>query len=162
MFLPIAGIRPMIARIPMVNLSAALGETLLGIDHVGLAVRDLDEAIERWSRTFGLEVSHREINESQGIEEAMLDLADGTRLQLLAALDSDSTIAKFLERSGEGMQQLAFRVTDIEAAMANVLKAGMRLIYPEFRIGTAGSLINFVHPKDVGGVLVELVQPVDN
>ena len=152
----------MIARIPMVNLSAALGETLLGIDHVGLAVRDLDEAIERWSRTFGLEVSHREINESQGIEEAMLDLADGTRLQLLAALDSDSTIAKFLERSGEGMQQLAFRVTDIEAAMANVLKAGMRLIYPEFRIGTAGSLINFVHPKDVGGVLVELVQPVDN
>jgi methylmalonyl-CoA/ethylmalonyl-CoA epimerase len=162
MFLPIAGIRPMIARIPMVNLSAALGETLLGIDHVGLAVRDLDEAIERWSRTFGLEVSHREINESQGIEEAMLDLADGTRLQLLAALDSDSTIAKFLERSGEGMQQLAFRVTDIEAAMANVLKAGMRLIYPEFRIGTAGSLINFVHPKDVGGVLVELVQPVDH
>ena len=93
----------MIARIPMVNLSAALGETLLGIDHVGLAVRDLDEAIERWSRTFGLEVSHREINESQGIEEAMLDLADGTRLQLLAALDSDSTIAKFLEQSGEGM-----------------------------------------------------------
>ena len=152
----------MIARIPMVNLSAALGETLLGIDHVGLAVRDLDEAIERWSRTFGLEVSHREINESQGIEEAMLDLADGTRLQLLAALDSDSTIAKFLERSGEGMQQLAFRVTDIEAAMANVLKAGMRLIYPDFRIGTAGSLINFVHPKDVGGVLVELVQPVDH
>jgi methylmalonyl-CoA/ethylmalonyl-CoA epimerase len=162
MFLPIAGIRPMIARIPMVNLSAALGETLLGIDHVGLAVRDLDEAIERWSRTFGLEVSHREINESQGIEEAMLDLADGTRLQLLAALNSDSTIAKFLERSGEGMQQLAFRVTDIEAAMANVLKAGMRLIYPEFRIGTAGSLINFIHPKDVGGVLVELVQPVDH
>jgi methylmalonyl-CoA/ethylmalonyl-CoA epimerase len=162
MFLPIAGIRPMIARIPMVNLSAALGETLLGIDHVGLAVRDLDEAIERWSRTFGLEVSHREINESQGIEEAMLDLPDGTRLQLLAALNSDSTIAKFLERSGEGMQQLAFRVTDIEAAMANVLKAGMRLIYPEFRIGTAGSLINFVHPKDVGGVLVELVQLVDH
>ena len=152
----------MIARIPMVNLSAALGETLLGIDHVGLAVRDLDEAIERWSRTFGLEVSHREINESQGIEEAMLDLPDGTRLQLLAALNSDSTIAKFLERSGEGMQQLAFRVTDIEAAMANVLKAGMRLIYPEFRIGTAGSLINFVHPKDVGGVLVELVQLVDH
>jgi methylmalonyl-CoA/ethylmalonyl-CoA epimerase len=89
-------------------------------------------------------------------------LADGTRLQLLAPLNSDSTIAKFLERSGEGMQQLAFRVTDIEQAMANVLDAGMRLIYPESRIGTAGSLINFVHPKDVGGVLVELVQPVDH
>ena len=162
MFLDLAGIRPMIARIAMVNLSAALGGTLLGIDHVGLAVRDLDEAIERWSQTFGLEVSHREINESQGIEEAMLDLADGTRLQLLAPLNPESTIAKFLERSGEGMQQLAFRVTNIDEAMANVLSAGMRLIYPESRIGTAGSLINFVHPKDVGGVLVELVQPVDH
>ena len=152
----------MIARIAMVNLSAALGGTLLGIDHVGLAVRDLDEAIARWSQTFGIEVSHREINESQGIEEAMLDLADGTRLQLLAPLNPESTIAKFLERSGEGMQQLAFRVTSIDEAMANVLSAGMRLIYPESRIGTAGSLINFVHPKDVGGVLVELVQPVDH
>jgi methylmalonyl-CoA/ethylmalonyl-CoA epimerase len=162
MFLDLAGIRPMIARITMVNLSAALGATLLGIDHVGLAVRDLDEAIARWSKTFGLEVSHREINESQGIEEAMLNLADGTRLQLLAPLNSDSTIAKFLDRSGEGMQQLAFRVTNIDEAMANVLSAGMRLIYPESRIGTAGSLINFVHPKDVGGVLVELVQPVDH
>ena len=162
MFLDLAGIRPMIARIAMVNLSTALGGTLLGIDHVGLAVRDLDEAIERWSRTFGLEVSHREINESQGIEEAMLDLADGTRLQLLAPLNPESTIAKFLERSGEGMQQLAFRVTNIDEAMTNVLNAGMRLIYPESRIGTAGSLINFVHPKDVGGVLVELVQPVDH
>jgi methylmalonyl-CoA/ethylmalonyl-CoA epimerase len=146
----------------MVNLSAALGGTLLGIDHVGLAVTDLDQAIERWSKTFGLEVSHREINESQGIEEAMLDLADGTRLQLLAPLNSDSTIAKFLERSGEGMQQLALRVTDIDDAMAKVLSAGMRLIYPESRIGTAGSKINFVHPKDVGGVLVELVEPVNH
>lgn len=152
----------MIARIAMANISAALGGTLLGIDHVGLAVRDLDEAIAGWSKTFGLEVSHREINESQGIEEAMLDLADGTRLQLLAPLNADSTIAKFLERSGEGMQQLAFRVTNIDDAMANVLSAGMRLIYPESRIGTAGSKINFVHPKDVGGVLIELVQPVDH
>jgi methylmalonyl-CoA/ethylmalonyl-CoA epimerase len=146
----------------MVNLGAALGGTLLGIDHVGLAVTDLDAAIERWSKTFGLEVSHREINESQGIEEAMLDLADGTRLQLLAPLNSDSTIAKFLERSGEGMQQLAFRVTNIDDAMAKVLSAGMRLIYPESRVGTAGSRINFVHPKDVGGVLVELVEPVSH
>ncbi len=152
----------MIARMAMVNLGAALGGTLLGIDHVGLAVTDLDEAIERWSKTFGLEVAHREINESQGIEEAMLDLADGTRLQLLAPLNSDSTIAKFLERSGEGMQQLAFRVTDIDEAMAKVLSVGMRLIYPESRVGTAGSRINFVHPKDVGGVLVELVEPVNH
>jgi methylmalonyl-CoA/ethylmalonyl-CoA epimerase len=142
----------------MATVSQALGETLLGIDHVGLAVPDLDTAITRWSQTFGLEVSHREVNESQGIEEAMLDLADGSRIQLLAPLNSDSTIAKFLDRNGEGIQQLAFRVSDINAAMAAVLGAGMRLIYPESRIGTAGSAINFVHPKDTGGVLVELVQ----
>jgi len=142
----------------MATLSQALGGTLLGIDHVGLAVPDLDAAITRWSETFGLVVSHREINESQGIEEAMLDLADGSRIQLLAPLDSESTIAKFLNKHGEGIQQLAFRVTNIQDAMSAVTAAGMRLIYPESRIGTAGSAINFVHPKDTGGVLVELVQ----
>lgn len=142
----------------MATLSQALGGTLLGIDHVGLAVPDLDAAIARWSQTFGLVVSHREINESQRIEEAMLDLADGSRIQLLAPLDSQSTIAKFLDRNGEGMQQLAFRVSSIDDAMAAVTSAGMRLIYPESQIGTAGSAINFVHPKDTGGVLVELVQ----
>lgn len=142
----------------MATLSQALGGTLLGIDHVGLAVPDLDAAIARWSQTFGLVVSHREINESQRIEEAMLDLADGSRIQLLAPLDSQSTIAKFLDRNGEGMQQLAFRVSSIDDAMAAVTSAGMRLIYPESKIGTAGSAINFVHPKDTGGVLVELVQ----
>jgi methylmalonyl-CoA/ethylmalonyl-CoA epimerase len=142
----------------MATLSQALGGTLLGIDHVGLAVPDLDAAIARWSQTFGLVVSHREINESQAIEEAMLDLADGTRIQLLAPLNEQSTIAKFLDRNGEGIQQLAFRVTNIDDAMAAVTAAGMRLIYPEPRIGTAGSAINFVNPKDTGGVLVELVQ----
>lgn len=142
----------------MATLSQALGGTLLGIDHVGLAVPDLDAAIARWSQTFGLVVSHREINESQRIEEAMLDLGDGSRIQLLAPLDSQSTIAKFLDRNGEGMQQLAFRVANIDDAMAAVTSAGMRLIYPESQIGTAGSAINFVHPKDTGGVLVELVQ----
>lgn len=142
----------------MATLSQALGGTLLGIDHVGLAVPDLDAAIERWSQTFGLVVSHREINESQGIEEAMLDLNDGSRIQLLAPLNAESTIAKFLDRNGEGIQQLAFRVTDINEAMSAVTNAGMRLIYPTSRIGTAGSAINFVHPKDTGGVLVELVQ----
>lgn len=142
----------------MATLSQALGGTLLGIDHVGLAVPDLDAAIARWSQTFGLVVSHREINESQRIEEAMLDLADGSRIQLLAPLDSQSTIAKFLAKNGEGMQQLAFRVANIDDAMAAVTSAGMRLIYPESQIGTAGSAINFVQPKDTGGVLIELVQ----
>jgi methylmalonyl-CoA/ethylmalonyl-CoA epimerase len=142
----------------MATVQEALGGTLLGIDHFGLAVSDLDAAIDRWSKTFGLEVTHRETNIEQGIEEAMLDLADGSRIQLLAPLDSESTIAKFLNKHGEGIQQLAFRVTNIQDAMAAVTAAGMRLIYPESRIGTAGSAINFVHPKDTGGVLVELVQ----
>ena len=142
----------------MATVSEALGGTLLGIDHVGLAVSDLDAAIARWSDTFGLEVTHRETNIEQGIEEAMLDLADGSRIQLIAPLNSESTIAKFLDKNGEGIQQVAFRVTDIKLAMTAVTNAGMRLIYPEPKTGTAGSKINFVHPKDAGGVLVELVE----
>jgi methylmalonyl-CoA/ethylmalonyl-CoA epimerase len=142
----------------MATVQEALGGTLLGIDHVGLAVSDLDAAISRWSTTFGLEVSHRETNVEQGIEEAMLGVADGSRIQLIAPLNSESTIAKFLAKNGEGIQQLAFRVSSIELAMDAVISAGMRLIYPEPRIGTAGSRINFVHPKDAGGVLVELVE----
>ena len=142
----------------MATVSEALGGTLLGIDHVGLAVSDLDAAIARWSDTFGLEVTHRETNTEQGIEEAMLDLADGSRIQLIAPLNSESTIAKFLDKNGEGIQQVAFRVTDIKLAMTAVTKAGMRLIYPEPKTGTSGSKINFVHPKDAGGVLVELVE----
>lgn len=145
-------------RVIVATVSEALGGTLLGIDHVGLAVSDLDAAISRWAQTFGLEVTHRETNAEQGIEEAMLGLSDGSRIQLIAPLNSDSTIAKFLDKNGEGIQQLAFRVTDIDLAMAAVLDAGMRLIYSESKIGTAGSKINFVHPKDAGGVLVELVE----
>jgi methylmalonyl-CoA/ethylmalonyl-CoA epimerase len=142
----------------MATVSEALGGTLLGIDHVGLAVANLDAAIEHWSRTFGLDVSHRETNVEQDIEEAMLGLPDGSRIQLISPLSPESTIAKFLAKNGEGIQQLAFRVTDIEAAMTAVRAAGMTLIYSEPRIGTAGSRINFVHPKDAGGVLVELVE----
>lgn len=142
----------------MATVQEALGGTLLGIDHVGLAVSDLDASIDRWSKTFGLEVTHRETNIEQGIEEAMLGVADGSRIQLIAPLNSESTIAKFLAKNGEGIQQLAFRVSNIDLAMAAVTAAGMRLIYPDSRIGTAGSRINFVHPKDAGGVLVELVE----
>lgn len=142
----------------MATVREALGGTLIGIDHVGLAVSDLDSAINRWSNTFGLAVTHREVNSDQGIEEAMLSLSDGSRIQLLASIDSNSAIAKFLNKNGEGIQQLAFRVTDIELAMVAVSAAGMRLIYPEPKTGTAGSRINFVHPRDAGGVLVELVE----
>jgi len=132
---------------------------LTRIDHVGLAVRDLDVAIAFYEKTFGLHVVHQEVNEEQGVREAMLAVGDsGSCIQLLAPLTPESTIAKFLERSGEGIQQVAYGVEDIDAACAELRGRGVRLLYEQPRRGTAGSRINFVHPKDAGGVLVELVQ----
>ena len=130
------------------------------IDHVGIAVPDLQEAIAFYELAFGITSVHEEVNEEQGVHEAMLAVGDGeTRIQLLAPLTPDSTIAKFIGRSGPGLQQLAFRVEDVEAASATLRERGLRLLYDVPRRGTAGSRVNFVHPKDAGGVLVELVQP---
>jgi len=135
------------------------------IDHVGVAVPDLDAAIALYSSAYGMTVAHREINEEQKVEEAMMQInaegGDSTtqRIQLLAPLNGESTIAKFLDRNGPGLQQLAFRVTDVEAVSATLRERGLRLLYDAPRRGTADSRINFVHPKDAGGVLVELVEP---
>jgi methylmalonyl-CoA/ethylmalonyl-CoA epimerase len=133
---------------------------ITAIDHVGIAVADLDEAITFYADSFGFAVVHEEVNGEQGVREAMLAVGDSdARLQLLAPLGPESTIATFLERSGPGLQQVAYRVTDIHEAMAAVRAQGMRLLYDEPRRGTADSRINFIHPKDAGGVLVELVEP---
>jgi methylmalonyl-CoA/ethylmalonyl-CoA epimerase len=130
------------------------------IDHVGIAVADLDEAIAYYRDTFGLHVAHEETNEEQGVREAMLAVGEsGSHIQLLAPLNGDSTIAKFIQRSGPGMQQLAYRVTDVDAVSAILRERGVRLLYDAPRRGTSGSRINFIHPKDAGGVLVELVEP---
>jgi methylmalonyl-CoA/ethylmalonyl-CoA epimerase len=132
------------------------------IDHVGIAVPDLDEAIAFYRDTFGVVSVHEETNEEQGVREAMLAVGDGeTRIQLLAPLTPDSTIAKFIERSGPGVQQVAYTVDDIESVSATLRERGLRLLYDEPRRGTSDSRVNFVHPKDAGGVLVELVQPSD-
>ena len=132
---------------------------LTRIDHVGLAVHDLEAAIAFYESTFGMRVVHQEVNEEQGVREAMLAVGDsGSCIQLLAPLTPDSTIAKFLDRSGEGIQQVAYGVDDIDAASAELRARGLRLLYDEPRRGTAGSRVNFVHPKDAGGVLVELVE----
>lgn len=135
---------------------------LLRIDHVGVAVADLDEAIDFYTRVFGMRCVHVEVNEEQGVREAMLavgpDPAAGC-VQLLAPLTAESTIATFLDRHGPGVQQVAYTVADIEATSAALRERGMRLLYAEPRRGTAGSRVNFVHPKDAGGVLVELVEP---
>jgi methylmalonyl-CoA/ethylmalonyl-CoA epimerase len=135
-------------------------ELFTTIDHVGIAVPDLDEAIAFYARTFGVRSVHEETNEEQGVREAMLAVGDGeTRIQLLAPLSPESTIAKFIDRSGPGLQQLAFRVEDVEAVSAALRERGVRLLYDAPKRGTADSRVNFVHPKDAGGVLVELVQP---
>ncbi len=134
--------------------------TILRIDHVGIAVADLDAAIAFYRDTFGIASVHEEVNAEQGVREAMLAVGDGSsRIQLLAPLDSSSTIAKFLDRNGPGMQQLAYTVDDVEATSAELRARGLRLLYDEPRRGTAGSRVNFVHPKDAGGVLIELVEP---
>lgn len=133
------------------------------IDHVGIAVPNFDAAVEFYRATFGLELVHEEVNEEQGVHEGMLrapgDPGTGAAVQLLAPLGPTSTVAKFLDRSGPGLQQLAYRVTDIDSAMTALRAAGLRLLYDTPRRGTAGSRVNFVHPKDAGGVLVELVEP---
>ena len=130
------------------------------IDHVGIAVADLDEAIAFYRDTFGMEAVHEETNVEQGVREAMVAVGDsGSCIQLLAPLTPESTIAKFLDRSGPGMQQLAYRVEDLDAVSATLRERGVRLLYDEARRGTSGSRVNFVHPKDAGGVLVELVEP---
>jgi methylmalonyl-CoA/ethylmalonyl-CoA epimerase len=130
------------------------------VDHVGVAVPDYHAGIAFYRDVFGLRVVHEEVNEEQGVREAMLAVGDGdTRLQLLAPLTPESTIAQFLERSGPGLQQVAYRVEDVDAVSAALRERGLRLLYDEPRRGTAGSRINFVHPKDAGGVLVELVEP---
>jgi methylmalonyl-CoA/ethylmalonyl-CoA epimerase len=129
------------------------------IDHVGIAVPDLDAAIERYRSAFGAVSVHEEVNEEQGVREAMLQVGDsGSFIQLLAPLSPDTTIGKFLAKSGPGIQQVAFGVDDIEAAGEQIRSAGMRLLYDAPKRGTAGSKVNFVHPKDSGGVLIELVQ----
>jgi methylmalonyl-CoA/ethylmalonyl-CoA epimerase len=130
------------------------------IDHVGIAVPDLDEAIAFYRDVLGMQTVHQEVNDEQGVREAMVAVGDsGSFLQLLAPIDESSTIAKFLDRSGPGLQQLAYRVTDIEAVSEVLRQRGLRLLYDAPRRGTAGSRMNFVHPKDAGGVLVELVEP---
>ncbi|WP_173076933.1 methylmalonyl-CoA epimerase [Phytohabitans rumicis] len=148
----------------MEDLSSAdyvTGIGIVRIDHVGVAVADLDAAIEFYGRVFGMRCVHRETNEEQGVEEAMLAVGpteEGGQIQLLAPLSAASTIAKFLDRNGPGVQQVAYTVTDVEAASAALRERGMRLLYDAPRRGTGGSRINFVHPKDAGGVLVELVE----
>jgi len=144
---------------------------LTRIDHVGIACRDLDQAIERYRATFGLEVVSLEVNEEQGVREAMLAVAPGSvpgaagagfggYVQLLEPLRPDTPVGKFLARRGEGIHHIGYGVTDITAAMAAIGGTGVRLIDERPRHGSMGASIAFLHPADLGGVLTELVQAV--
>jgi methylmalonyl-CoA/ethylmalonyl-CoA epimerase len=129
------------------------------IDHVGLAVSDLDRAIALYEGTFGMPLVHREIVEDQGVEAVLLDVGDG-HVELLSPLGPETVVGKFIEKRGEGLHHVAYRVEDIDATLAQLKEAGVELIDSEARIGIRGSRVAFLHPKSTGSVLTELVEPV--
>lgn len=130
------------------------------IDHVGIAVADLNVAIAFYRDTFGIVSVHEEVNEEQGVREAMLEVGEsGSYIQLLSPLNPDTTIGRFLAKSGPGIQQMAYRVDDLDEVSEHLRAEGLRLLYDAPRSGTAGSRVNFIHPKSSGGILVELVEP---
>jgi len=135
---------------------------LTRIDHVGIAVRNLEEKVEFYTSTFGLTVVAREEHAAQGVREAMLVVADGpaggSYVQLLEPLGEDTPVGKFLARNGEGIHHIGYGVADVAAALESIGAAGVRLIDARPRHGSMGASIAFLHPKDVGGVLTELVQ----
>jgi methylmalonyl-CoA/ethylmalonyl-CoA epimerase len=135
---------------------------LTRIDHVGIACRDLEEKIAFYESTFGLTVVSREVNEAQGVREAMLQVAQGpaggSYVQLLEPLGPGTPVGRFLERRGEGVHHVGYGVSDITAALAEIGATGVRLIDSRPRHGSMGASIAFLHPADLGGVLTELVQ----
>jgi methylmalonyl-CoA/ethylmalonyl-CoA epimerase len=136
---------------------------LLRIDHVGIACRDLDAAVARYESAFGLTVASREVNEEQGVREAMLRVGQpnggASWVQLLEPLGPDTPVGKFLARRGEGIHHIGYAVADIGAALAELEPKPFRLIDHRPRHGSMGASIAFLHPADLGGVLTELVEP---
>jgi methylmalonyl-CoA/ethylmalonyl-CoA epimerase len=139
---------------------------LTRIDHVGIACRNLAERIAYYESTFGLVVVNREQNEEQGVNEAMLRIADGpaggSYIQLIEPLGPDTPVGRFLQRRGEGIHHVGYGVADIATALAAIGATGVRLLDERPRHGSMGASIAFLHPKDVGGVLTELVQAAES
>lgn len=131
---------------------------LSAIDHVGLAVEDLDSAVALYQERFGMRAVHRETVAEQGVEAALLDVGD-SHVELLSPLGPDTAVGKFLARRGPGLHHVAYRVEDIEDALRKLAAAGMRLIDERPRTGIRNSRVAFVHPSATGGVLTEIVQP---
>ena len=130
------------------------------IDHIGVAVDDLDEAIALYEQRLGMPVQHRETVEEQGVEAVLLGVGQ-SHVELLRPLSPDTAVGRFLERSGPGLHHVAYGTDDIESALDEVRGAGLELIDEQPRIGIRGSRVAFLHPKSTGGVLTELVEPAE-
>lgn len=128
------------------------------IDHVGVAVEDLDSALALYEGTFGMPVAHRETVRDQGVEAVLLDVGD-CHVELLRPLGEDTAVGKFLARRGPGLHHVAYRVDDIDAALAQLREQGVALIDSEPRTGIRASRVAFLHPRATGGVLTEIVEP---
>jgi methylmalonyl-CoA epimerase len=130
------------------------------IDHVGVAVEDLDAGIALYEKSFEMELVHRETVESQGVEAVLLDVGDG-HVELLAPLGPETPVGKYLERKGPGLHHVAYAVEDIDAELQRLAAAGVELIDSEARTGIRGSRVAFLHPRATGAVLTEIVEPAE-
>jgi len=128
------------------------------IDHIGVAVEDIDAAIDLYEKSFEMELAHRETVESQGVEAVLLDVGDG-HVELLRPLGPETAVGKFLDRKGPGLHHVAYAVEDIDATLGRLADAGLELIDSEARVGIRESRVAFLHPRSTGGVLTEIVEP---
>lgn len=131
------------------------------IDHIGIAVRDIDAALPLYRDQLGMREQHRETVEEQGVHAVLLEVGDA-HVELIAPIDAESGVAKFIERNGEGMHHVAYRTDDIDAELKRLVAAGIRLIDEKPRVGIRGSRVAFAHPKATGRVLTEIVQPAED
>ena len=130
------------------------------VDHIGVAVEDIDASLELYERDYGMTLVHRETIAEQGVEAALLDVGEN-HIELLAATGPDTPVGKFIAKKGPGMHHVAYQVDDIEATLAALKEAGLKLIDETPRIGIRNSRVAFVHPKSAGGLLTEIVQPAE-
>ena len=130
------------------------------IDHIGVAVEEIDPALDLYEGAFQMRLAHRETVEEQGVEAVLLDVGDG-HVELLRPLGPETAVGKFLERKGPGLHHVAYAVDDIDATLEQLAAAGLELIDSEARVGIRGSRVAFLHPRSTGGVLTEIVEPAE-